>query len=195
VRDYLYIGAAVLVVGYVTFTFPGWAAGRAHHRQESDRAYAAARLAATQLVINDLGRRAAELKAAELTTVYDDLVKRLVVVPTQRDWLQADELPKIRRDAEDLRARLDAVRPGPASDTGPSAEPGAPAEHHCASCGHAVAPAPFCPNCGARQALEVPCGLCGTKTLLPMHLLPGGAPPEARLFCTHCGAELAGRPS
>jgi Prokaryotic N-terminal methylation motif len=192
VRDYVYIAAAVLVVAYVTLTFPGWAAGRARHRAESDRVYAAERQALTQFVVSDLGGRAAELKAAGLTTGYDDLVKRLAAVPTERDWLKADELPKLRHDAEDLRARLDAVRPGPVSETGPSAKSAAPGEHHCASCGHAVAPAPFCPNCGARQALGIPCGQCGTKTLLPMHLIPSAAPPEAKLFCTHCGAALPG---
>jgi hypothetical protein len=191
VRDYLYIGAAVVVIGYMTFTFPGWAAGRARHREANDRAHAAERQALQQLVITALGGRAAELKAAALTSVYDDLVKRLAAVPTRRDWGQVDELPKIRTDAEDLRARLDAVRP--AAGTPAAAEPAARGdETHCAACGADVPRAAFCLRCGARQAVEAVCGRCGEKTVLPVHLFPDGTPPAKALYCTNCGAAVSG---
>lgn len=42
-RDYVFIAAVVLVIAYVTLTFPSWAAGRARHRQEIDQARTAAR--------------------------------------------------------------------------------------------------------------------------------------------------------
>ena len=223
-RDYVFVAAAVLIVGYVTITFPRWAAGRARFRAESDQAYAIVRTGLADLIASDLGRRVADLKAADaraerrvralanaadgadrlrvetarqpvagLAAAYDDLQKRLVNLPVQRDWLQADLLPALRADAERLRERLDATIPTLAWD-----EPAAPAvatapgEHHCAACGHAEAPAPFCSHCGARQAVEAVCGRCGAETLLPMHLFPAGAPSATPLFCTHCGAVMAG---
>jgi prepilin-type N-terminal cleavage/methylation domain-containing protein len=64
VRDYVFLGAVVLVVSYLTLTFPSWAARRAKHAEESDRAYAAARKAVMETIGTDLGRRLADLKAA-----------------------------------------------------------------------------------------------------------------------------------
>jgi hypothetical protein len=223
-RDYVFVAAAVLVTAYLTATFPRWAAGRARHRRESDQAYTTERTRLTDLIAYDLGRRVADLKAADaraerrvrslaagdsaerlrlemarqpvpgLIAGYDELQKRLSGIPAQRDWLQADLLSNLRADAENLRERLDATLPTLMWEEPPAAEPSTPAatEHHCAACGHAVSPAPFCPHCGSRQALESTCGQCGTKTLLPMHLYPTGAPPTTALFCTHCGAALAG---
>jgi hypothetical protein len=115
------------------------------------------------------------------------------MLPSQRDWLQADLLPNLRAEAEGLRERLDATLPALAVDEAPASAPtagGTAAEHHCAACGHAVPPAPFCSHCGSRQAVEATCGQCGTRTLLPMHLLPSGI--SSALFCTHCGAAMAG---
>jgi prepilin-type N-terminal cleavage/methylation domain-containing protein len=222
-RDYVFVAAAVLIVGYMTVTYPRWAAGRARHRAESDQAYANSRTALMDLITHDLGRRVADLKAADaraerrvrslvatdnpdrlrvgmarqpvagLVAAYDDLQKRLVNLPAQRDWLQADLLPNLRADAERLRERLDSALPTLIWDE-PAASPAGLAEHHCAACGHAEAPAPFCSHCGARQAVETVCGRCGAETLLPMHLFPSGAPPATPLFCTHCGAALAGSP-
>jgi prepilin-type N-terminal cleavage/methylation domain-containing protein len=192
-RDYVSMAAAVFLVAYLTVTFPGWAAGRARHREASDRAHAAERQSLQQLVITDLGARAAEQKAAGLTTVYDDLVKRLAAVPTRRDWGQVDELPKIRMDAEDLRARLDAVRPTAGSSAAVAGEPAARGDlTHCAACGVEVPRAAFCLQCGARQAVEAVCGRCGEKSVLPVHFFPDGAPPAKALYCTNCGAAVSG---
>lgn len=218
-QDYVFVGAAVLITAYLTATFPRWAAGRARHRAESDHAYAAARHGVVSLISNDLGGRVAELKAADaraerriqalassdtaervrlemarqplpgLVAAYDELQKRLATLPSQRDWLQIDLLPNLERDAKALRERLDAAQPTLQWDRS-ATPPDAPEGHHCAACGHAVAPAAFCSHCGARQALETTCGQCGTKTLLPLHLLPTGVPPAAAMYCTHCGAAV-----
>src|SRR5262249_25055719 len=64
-RDYVYIGAVVLIAAYLTLTFPGWAARRERHAQESDRAYDAARKALLETLTADLGRRVADLRAAQ----------------------------------------------------------------------------------------------------------------------------------
>ena len=222
-QDYVFVGAAVVLIAYLTATFPRWAAGRARHRTASDQAYAADRTALVDLIIYDLGRRVADLKAADaraerrvqalantdsperlrlemarqpvsgLVAGYDELQKRIGLLPARRDWLQADLLPNLRADAEALRERLDATLPTLEWDSLPAAAgPSTPVEHHCAACGHHVAPAPFCSHCGARQAFEATCRQCGAKTLIPMHLLPSGAPPAMALFCTHCGAAMAG---
>jgi hypothetical protein len=230
VRDYVYIAAAVFLVAYVTVTFPSWAAGRARHRQESDRAYADARQAVTESIARDLGPRMAELRAADaraeqqmkatdaatrsrldqarqpvagLITSYDDLHRRLTFLPAQRDWLQIDAVPALRRDAEALRDRLDLALAALERETGPvpgaaAPHPAAPAregETHCAACGSAVPRAAFCLRCGARQAVEAVCGHCGEKTVLPVHLFPDGTPPAKDLFCTNCGAPVSGSKS
>src|SRR5262249_53943740 len=63
-RDCVFIAAVVLVVSYLTLTFPGWAAGRERHRQESESAYAAARRALMGKITNELAGRVADLNAA-----------------------------------------------------------------------------------------------------------------------------------
>lgn len=222
VRDYVYIAAAVFLVAYVTITFPKWAAGRARHREEADRVYADARQSAGELIARDLGPRVAELRAADaraeqqmktadaatrarleqarqpvagVITSYDDLHRRLTFLPAQRDWLQTDAVPALRRDADSLRDRLDLAFAALGRETGlaPTAGAAAPAregETHCAACGTAVPRAAFCLRCGARQAVEATCGRCGEKTVLPVHFFPDGTPPAKELFCTNCGAPM-----
>jgi len=186
-QDYIFIAAAVLVVAYVTISFPRWASGRARHRDETEREYDAARKSATDLIA-DLGRRAVgQHVPATLANEYDGLHKRLANIPAQRDWLQVDQLPALRRDAEAFRDRLDAARVGMPSPT-PAVT--ADAETHCAACGVSVPRATFCQRCGARQAVEATCGQCGEKTVLPVHFFPDGVPPAKELYCTRCGAGL-----
>jgi prepilin-type N-terminal cleavage/methylation domain-containing protein len=226
-RDYVYIGAAVLMIAYLTVTFPRWAAGRARHREESDRTYGGAKKSAAELVTRDLGRRIADLKAADaraefrvrslahagdrgrarlemarapvagLTTEYEELQKRLGAIPVQRDWLQLDLLPTIRKDAEALRDRLDTAlavleSECPAATGTPAAEPARDGEVHCAACGQTVPRATFCQQCGSRQAVEATCGQCGVKSVLPVHFFPEGVPPAKQLFCSSCGAPMTG---
>ena len=197
-RDYIFIAAAVLVVAYLTVTFPAWLAGRARYRQESDRGYSAARAALTATIGGDLARRIASLRlpmpgpadtsAASLSNEYDELLKRLNAVPVQRDWLQVDLVPSLQRDAEAFRDRLDAAlatsAPVVGADTGD--------QTHCAACGRTVPRSTFCQQCGARQAATVKCGRCGEKTVVPIHLFPNGKPPAAELFCTTCGTTIGG---
>jgi prepilin-type N-terminal cleavage/methylation domain-containing protein len=64
VRDYVFIGATVLVIAYVTLSFPTWAARRERHRQESDSTYATERKALIEQITTDLGKRVADLQAA-----------------------------------------------------------------------------------------------------------------------------------
>lgn len=64
VRNYVFIGAAVLIIAYLTLTFPRWVAGREQHREESDHAYTSVRQELVNTLTVDLVRRLAELKSA-----------------------------------------------------------------------------------------------------------------------------------
>jgi len=137
VRDYVFIGALVLVSAYVTLTFPGWAARREQHRQARDAAYAGARQALMETLTHDVGKRVTDLRAAEaraearlkrLTTdeaparsrlkfakdpvpalshEYEELLKRLVALPVRRDWQQPDLLPGLQQETEGFRDRVE----------------------------------------------------------------------------------------
>jgi len=194
-QDYIFIAAAAAIVAYLTITFPSWLAGRARHREQSDRAYSSARATLTATIARDLAERMASLKAADartgghsaasLSNEYDELLKRLAAVPVQRDWLQVDLVPQLQRDAEAFRERLDAAL----ANVTPAAEAGTATsdQTHCAACGRTVPRATFCQACGSRQAATVACGHCGEKTVVPIHWFADGRPPAGELFCTHCG--------
>jgi hypothetical protein len=64
IRDYVFIGAIILVSAYVTVTFPGWAARREKHNQESDSAYARDRQALMETLTQELGKGVVDLRAA-----------------------------------------------------------------------------------------------------------------------------------
>lgn len=111
-RDYAFIAAIVLVIAYVTVTFPKWAAGRARHRQEMDHAYAAARKALMDSIANDLSRRLADLKAAE--TRAENQIKRLANVEAAAPARSRLEMAKepaqaINKQYEDLLKRLSSL--------------------------------------------------------------------------------------
>jgi prepilin-type N-terminal cleavage/methylation domain-containing protein len=212
-RDYVYLGAVVVVVAYVTVTFPAWSARRERHRRESDAAYAAARLALKESLSGDLGRRVAELKAAVeqggsvidpatresvqvLGHEYAELLRRFDALPLQRDRFQADLLPALRKDMEALGERVGLAQAVLRSQrqalqtAGTSAEAGPEGRTHCAACGRDAPRAPFCPQCGAVQPVVLACPQCGEKSQLPLHLFLGGTPATRELFCTRCGTNL-----
>jgi prepilin-type N-terminal cleavage/methylation domain-containing protein len=228
VRDYVYTGAAVLVIAYLTLTFPRWSARRQQHRQASDSAYAAARRALME-AITDLGRRVADLKAAGaraddqlgllakveetaparsrlemargavqgLTKEYEELLKRLVALPVQREWQQIDLLPGLQQDVERFRERLDLVLTCLRAElettqvpTPVSAAEARDGETHCAACGRIVPRAPFCQQCGSVQPVMLACPKCGQQATLPVHFFNDGASPSRELYCTSCGTTL-----
>jgi len=228
VRDYVFVGAAVAVIAYVTVSFPNWAARRERHRQELNSDYAAARKALMDLIADDLSRRVADLKAAgaraenqiklladaagaapprsrlelakepveRLSRGYEELVKRLALLPIQRDWQQTDLLPGLQRDAESFRERVDLCLSCLRAELESIRAPTVPVEQvregetHCAACGRAVPKAPFCPQCGAVQAAVIVCPQCGERNVLPLHFFPEAIPSSKDLFCTSCGAGL-----
>jgi hypothetical protein len=112
VRDYVFIAAIVLVIAYMTVTFPSWAAGRARHRQEMDQTYAAARKALMDSIANDLSRRVADLKAAE--TRAENQIKRLAAIESAapaRSRLEMTKEPAqaLSKQYEDLLKRFSSL--------------------------------------------------------------------------------------
>jgi prepilin-type N-terminal cleavage/methylation domain-containing protein len=112
VRDYVFIGATVLVVAYLTVTFPASAARRERHRQESDRAYAAARKALLEDLTTNLGRRVADLKAAAARA--ENQVQQWAAVEgtapaRSRLEMAREPVPALAREYEELLKRLAAL--------------------------------------------------------------------------------------
>ena len=65
VRDYVFIGAAIIVMGYVTVSYRTWSAGREKHRLEKEAAFATQRRAVLSKVTAELGSLMAGLNAAD----------------------------------------------------------------------------------------------------------------------------------
>jgi hypothetical protein len=110
--DYVFIGAIVLVITYVTVTFPSWAARRARHRQESDSAYTTARKALMEQIANDLGGRLVDLKAAD--TRAETQLKLLAnaegTAPARsRLAVARGPVPTLTKEYEELLKRLAAL--------------------------------------------------------------------------------------
>ncbi|NLY02154.1 MAG: prepilin-type N-terminal cleavage/methylation domain-containing protein [Rhodopirellula sp.] len=109
IRDYVFIGAIILVIAYVTITFPQWAARRDRHRQEVDRNYAAARKSLMETIAQDLGRRVADLKAAGGRAENClGLFAGIVGTAPARSRLQTagEPVPGLSKEYEDLLKRL-----------------------------------------------------------------------------------------
>jgi prepilin-type N-terminal cleavage/methylation domain-containing protein len=64
VRDYVFIGAAVFLIGYVTISYKAWASGREKYRINQESRFAAQRRALLDKVTSQLGLKMAELSAA-----------------------------------------------------------------------------------------------------------------------------------
>ncbi len=108
-RDYVFIGATVLVVAYLTLTFPAWAARRQQHRQESDTAYGAARRTLLDDSTTILARHVAELRT--LAAHADHQLKTLANVPEMdasrsRLRIARDPVNGLGAEYEELLKRL-----------------------------------------------------------------------------------------
>jgi hypothetical protein len=188
-QAYVFIAATVLIISYLTITFPRWRAGRAEYKRQNDEAYYSARSWLANLLLHELPRKIATVQAPEvrtgLTTEYDALVKRLATIPAQRERLQIDLLPAVQHETESLRERVERAA---AEFVAPTAQGDTT---HCAACGQTVTRAAFCQKCGARQAVDVQCAQCGERTVLPIHFFADGIPPAKTLFCKNCGTSLS----
>lgn len=208
-RDYLFIGAAIFTMAYVTLGYQTWSAGRAAHQDAKAAAYSVRKSAVIERITAGLGSRMNELAAvdaqaaragldrvrepvAALAKEYEELSKRLTYLPREQNWDASESYKNLERDADafqerletfltHLRSELDTLRASTTSAVSTQAS-----EIHCTACGHAVSDAPFCGNCGAPSPVVTTCGGCGERLVLPVHLLPRGTRP-ASLFCPGCG--------
>jgi hypothetical protein len=65
IRDYVFIGAAIIVIAYLTLTYPTWAAGRERYRMEKEALHAVRRRALIERITTDLGEPFAELNGSD----------------------------------------------------------------------------------------------------------------------------------
>src|SRR5439155_9919319 len=112
------------------------------------------------------------------STEYEELLKRLAALPVHRDWLQADLLAGLQKDAEGFRERVDLrlaclqAELESLRTSASSVEQVRAGETHCAACGRTVPKAPFCAQCGSVQPVVVVCPECGEKNVLPVRFFP-----------------------
>lgn len=64
-RDYVFIGAAIVLIAYLTLSYQSWAAGRERHHQEQEAAYTARRRALITTITTDIGAQMTELTQAD----------------------------------------------------------------------------------------------------------------------------------
>lgn len=61
-RDYIFTGAGIFIIGYITLTYEKWSQGRKARQQERDEAYSGQRRALIEKVMNLMGGKMAELE-------------------------------------------------------------------------------------------------------------------------------------
>lgn len=122
VRDYVFIGAAIFVITFLTLTFPSWAAGRERYRQEQEAAYALRRRALAETIMVDLGTRIGVLsgagaRATEYARSAQDGELAEGASRLQRAWQTVSGLVK---EYEELEKRLSYVPERPSLDSSES---------------------------------------------------------------------------
>lgn len=64
-RDYVFLGAVIFLMAYVTIFYPSWSEGRDRYRREQEAAYSARRSALVARITKGLGAQMAELKTRD----------------------------------------------------------------------------------------------------------------------------------
>lgn len=64
-RDYVFIGAAIGIIGFVTLSYQGWAAGREQYQQEQELTYRARSKMLTERITTALGGQITQLAGAD----------------------------------------------------------------------------------------------------------------------------------
>lgn len=110
-RDYLFIGAAIFVMGYVTVGYRAWAGGREQHRREQESAWAARRRAVLEKVTAELGAKMAELRGASALAGEHLKSSAGAELAAERARLAEVRAPveKLGKDYEELSKRLPEV--------------------------------------------------------------------------------------
>ena len=97
-RDYIFIAAAIFVIGYVTVSYRSWAAERDHYRRNREDKLLVRRRAILEKITTELGRQLGDLLAADSQAA---------------EWLKEyreERLAPARSRLEHVRESVDALR-------------------------------------------------------------------------------------
>ncbi len=106
-RDYVFIGAAVLLMGCLTVDYQSWAEVRDQYRQEKDRAYSERRRELIEGITAELGRQMAEVAAAEAQS--GDLLRVACHRASAGSDLTRTRLERARESLVELREEYDKL--------------------------------------------------------------------------------------
>lgn len=190
-RDYLFIGAAVLLMGCLTVDYQSWAAVREQYRQEKESAYSERRRELIEGITAELGRQMAEVAAAEaqsgdlLRIARHDAAATGTDVTRTRLERARESLGELREEYDKLVKRLRALPTEPGWDANESCsrlerEAAAFQERLQSHLSHLFTEmdgyrAALQPETADANAGESHCAACGRA-----------APPAP--FCLHCGS-------
>ena len=115
-RDYVFIGAAVFLMGYVTVGYQAWGAGRDRYRRARDAAYSARRRELIDRITTVIGSQLAEMTAADgqaaelLKSRQSERMEELA--PARARLERAIEpVSGLAKEYEDLTRRLSGIPP------------------------------------------------------------------------------------
>jgi hypothetical protein len=108
-QQFVVLGAVVLIVAYLTITFPAWAAKRERHRLQKEAEYAVARKALVEDISVNLFGRIAELKADVVQTenqLRTPTSAGATISTRARLELARASVPGLTREYDELATRL-----------------------------------------------------------------------------------------
>lgn len=137
IRDYVFIGAAILGLAYVTLTYQSWTAGRERYRQRAEITHTARCIALIERITTTIGAQMAALNGDEaraeellqatpeadptarfrlesagkaikgLSKEYEELTKHLSYLPSRPGWDAATSCKDLERKAQAFQDRMD----------------------------------------------------------------------------------------
>ncbi len=118
-RDYGFIAATVMLLGWVTVFYPSWAAGRERHRRECTAAYLAHRRALAERISGPLAARLAELHpvVGRLAELQQLPLGEPRATDSGPPAAARDLLGKLAQEHERLTSRLSYLPPTPGPET------------------------------------------------------------------------------
>jgi hypothetical protein len=118
-RDYGFIVATIIIIGYATISYESWAADRETHQRNQEAAYLARRRELVEKVTLRIGRQMAALDGAEaLATEYIQSAQREELLTAQTRLQRAKEpVGALRKEYDDLKKRLSYLPSGFGWDT------------------------------------------------------------------------------
>lgn len=216
-RNYVFIGAAFVMIAFVTITYRKWSANRddllrsrmeglnarleslaplvEEARKISGQTYHAL-LQSNNRHIESLRQDIeGDLKAMDIHLKgYEGILARQVSMEGLPDLGEKDV---IRQELEEkvLLARegigFSIVRlQSQLERIGNGRDEAAeegPGRIHCIACGRGMEESPFCPGCGTPQPVKMDCGRCGTSIRVPIHMSKKDVG-SLSLHCPGCGA-------